>query len=88
MPFDLKKLAPFAEICRNICLNIPNEYQWQWDHRRNLALITLAQEDAELVFFPLFREFKEHWNFSSPVQAETLITRLLNAEYGLMPGQF
>lgn len=81
-------LACFAEICRKICLNIPPCYSWEWDARRNMALITMRQQDAELVFFPLFQEFRDHWNFSSPVQPETLVAKLLNAEYGLMPGQF
>ena len=53
-----------------------------------MALMTLNLQDAELVFFPLFQEFREHWNFSSPIQPETLVSKLLNAEYGLMPGQF
>ncbi len=85
---DLNELACFAEICEKICLNIPDSYSWEWDARRNMALMTLSLQDAELVFFPLFHEFKEHWNFSSPIQPEALIAKLLNAEYGLMPGQF
>ena len=85
---DFDKLACFAEICRNICLNIPAYCKWQWDARRDMALMTIQQQDAEMVFFPLFREFKEHWNFASPVQAEMMVAKLLNAEYGLMPGQF
>ena len=88
MLIDYSKFADFADICEKICLNIPEGYAWQWDDRRHMALVTLAQQDAELVFFPLFREFRDHWDFNAPVQPEILIARLLNSEYGLMPGQF
>ena len=84
---DMKRYAPFQEICRKICLNIPDSYRWQWDQRRNLALITMDKQDAELVYFPLFKEFKDHWNFSNGCNAEMIIAKLINAQFGLLPGQ-
>jgi hypothetical protein len=84
---DIETISPFREICRKICLNIPETCTWRWDHQRELALITLDKQDADLVFFPLFKEFKDQWSFSPATQAESLIARLLNSEYGLMPGQ-
>ncbi|MCP4746867.1 MAG: hypothetical protein GY874_12125 [Desulfobacteraceae bacterium] len=81
------QLAPFKEICRKICLNIPENYKWTWDGARAAALMTLSREDSDLVFFPLFKEFKDHWDFISHIQAETIIARLIKSEYGMMPGQ-
>ena len=84
---DISALTPFQEICRKICLNIPPDYTWQWDTQRNLAFVTMDKQDAELVFFPLFKEFSNHWNFNTSSTAEEPIAHLLNAQYGLMPGQ-
>ena len=81
-------LAKFKEICRKICLNIPHAYRWEWDPKRNMAVIVLRTEDAELVFFPLFKEFLHHWNFSSPPPEDTTIIQWINGQFGLMPGQF
>lgn len=84
---DIARFAPFQEICRKICLNIPEYYQWQWDRQRQLALMTMEKSDAEMVYFPLFKEFKEHWSFASGSNAEMIIARLINAAFGLLPGQ-
>jgi hypothetical protein len=86
MAIEDKLLEPFKEICRRICLNIPGGCCWQWDHQRDMARITLEKQDSELVYFPLLREFNDRWSFAlSPPEA--LIARLLDAEYGLLPGQ-
>lgn len=87
MAITLKDLAPLQEICRKICLNIPNAYKWQWDDKRNMAVMVLPEQDAEMVFFPLFKEFRHHWNFSSESDAAQSVTEFINSEYGLMPGQ-
>jgi hypothetical protein len=87
MPVDMDKLAPFKEICRKICLNIPHNASWQWDHKRVMALVTLEQQDADLVFFPLVKEFELHRKFTSPETTETPISRLISSEYGILPGQ-
>jgi hypothetical protein len=87
MTVDHENFDSFKDICWRICLNIPESASWQWDHQRDMALITLEKQDAELVFLPLVKEFKEHWNFMSPAEAETLTSRLISSEYGLMPGQ-
>lgn len=80
-------LAPFKEICRKICLNIPATYRWHWDSKRDMAVLTLSVEDAELAFFPLFKEFIYYWNFTSTVHAEPAVSEIVNAKLGLMPGQ-
>jgi hypothetical protein len=87
MQISLNDLADFAEMCRKICLNIPDAYQWRWDQRREMAVITLDKEDAELVFFPLFKEFTHHWDFSSCDQNGATGAMEINSRYGLMPGQ-
>jgi hypothetical protein len=87
MRIRLEELATFKEICRKICLNIPSSYCWQWDSGRKMAVMVLSSEDAELVFFPLFKEFSHHWNFASPAETAQPITEKVNAEYGLLPGQ-
>ena len=87
MAVNLDKYSVFKEICRKICLNFPENAAWQWDGQREMALVTLEKQDAELVFFPLVKEFKQHWKFSSPAEAETLVARLISSEYGMMPGQ-
>ena len=73
MRISLADLTPFQEICRKICLNIPDQYHWK--------------EDAELVFFPLFKEFIHHWNFMSTPPEDASIIEWVNAKFGLMPGQ-
>lgn len=87
MQISFDDLADFAEMCRKICLNIPDTCGWNWDGEREMAVVTLDIEDAELVFFPLFKEFNHHWDFSSPDQAEATAAIALNTKYGLMPGQ-
>lgn len=87
MQIKLETLAPFQEICRKICINIPEFYNWQWDAKRNMAVIVLHAEDAEMVFFPLFKEFTHHWNFSSTPPETTGVTQYINDQFGLMPGQ-
>lgn len=80
-------LEPFQEICRKICLNIPDSYAWEWDAQRKMAAIILEDEDAEMVFYPLFKEFRNHWNFSSIGEAADAVNDYIHSEYGLMPGQ-
>lgn len=87
MAIDLKSLEPFQKICRKICLNIPANYQWKWDKKRNMAVIVLDEEVAELVFYPLFKEFRNHWNFGSINEAADAVNNYIHTEYGLMPGQ-
>jgi len=87
MRIKLSELAPFREICRKICLNIPPAYAWQWDPQRKMAVVVLDGEDAELVFFPLFKEFRHHWNFSSAPPENETIGQWVNGKFGLMPGQ-
>ncbi len=87
MQITLEDLAPFQEICRKICINIPNAYAWEWDEQRHMAMVVLQGEDAELVFFPLFKEFSHHWNFSSAPPENASIIEWVNAKFGLMPGQ-
>lgn len=81
------ELEPFQKICRKICLNIPDTCQWKWDPKRKMAVVVLEEEDAELVFYPLFKEFRNHWNFSSISEASEAVNDYIHAEYGLMPGQ-
>jgi hypothetical protein len=80
-------LKPFQEICRKICLNIPVSYNWKWDTQRKMAAVILDDEDAEMVFYPLFKEFRNHWNFSSIGEATDAVNEYIHSEYGLMPGQ-
>jgi hypothetical protein len=87
MRVTLNDLAPFKKICRRICLNIPDTYCWRWDGKRDMAWIALENEDAELVFFPLFREFNHHWDFTSREGCETSAASQINSTFGLMPGQ-
>jgi hypothetical protein len=87
MKVKMEELAPFREICRKICLNIPSRNEWDWDVKRNMAVMVLQGEDAELVFFPLFKEFRHHWNFSSTPPETTDVSHWVNNQFGLMPGQ-
>ena len=87
MHIRLDELAAFKEICRKICLNIPPFYCWRWDTQRKMAVLVLDSEDAELVFYPLFKEFSYHWNFSSPAERALPITEQVTSTYGLLPGQ-
>jgi hypothetical protein len=87
MKISLSDLMPFKEICRRICLNIPPHYQWQWDARRTMAAVVLDGEDSDLVFFPLFKEFRQHWNFTSINDAAPAVNDYIHSQYGLMPGQ-
>ena len=87
MRISLTELEPFQEICRKICLNIPSSYEWKWDEKRKMAAIILDEEDAEMVFYPLFKEFRNHWNFASITEAAEAVNEYIHAEYGLMPGQ-
>jgi hypothetical protein len=53
-----------------------------------MAVMVLDKEDAEIVFFPLFKEFKHHWDFSSNgEQHEAAASVEINSKLGLMPGQ-
>jgi hypothetical protein len=87
MKIKLSDLEPFKEICRKICLNIPASYSWTWDQKRKMAAVILKEEDAEMVFYPLFKEFRNHWNFSSINEAAEAVNNYIHTEYGLMPGQ-
>lgn len=88
MKISIHELADFAEMCRKICLNIPDTYFWRWDKKREMAVVTLEKEDAELVFFPLFKEFNHHWDFSSNnYQQDVAAAMEINTKLGLMPGQ-
>ena len=40
-----------------------------------------------MVFYPLFKEFQNHWNFASISQADQAVNDFVHAEFGLMPGQ-
>ena len=87
MKINLSELEPFKEICRKICLNIPESYAWKWDQKRKMAAVVLDEEDAEMVFYPLFKEFRNHWNFTSINEAAEAVNEYIHSEYGLMPGQ-
>lgn len=87
MRIKLDDLAVFQKICRKICINIPGSYTWNWDAQRQMAVVVLEESDAELVFFPLFKEFSHHWNFSSATASSESITEYINSEYGVLPGQ-
>jgi hypothetical protein len=87
MQLNANSLERFGQICRKICLNIPAGHRWHWDQRRNMAVIVLDEQDAEMVFYPLFKEFCSHWNFSSINKASVEINNYIHTEYGLMPGQ-
>ena len=87
MKINLSELEPFKEICRKICLNIPDSYTWKWDQKRKMAAVVLDEEDAEMVFYPLFKEFRHHWNFASINEAAEAVNEYIHAEFGLMPGQ-
>lgn len=87
MQLKLEDLAPFQEICRKICLNIPSCRGWQWDSKRNMAVVVLCGEEADLVFFPLFKEFRHHWNFTTAPPETVDVTEWVNDRFGLMPGQ-
>ena len=87
MRIKLEDLVVFQEICRKICINIPDEYVWEWDAQRHMAVIVLSEPDAELVFFPLFKEFSNHWNFSSTTTSQESISHYINTEFGVLPGQ-
>ena len=87
MRIKLDDLAVFQNICRKICINIPESYVWSWDPKRQMAVVVLEAPDAELVFFPLFKEFSNHWNFSATSAAKESITEYINAEFGVLPGQ-
>ncbi len=87
MQVSLEQLTPFQTICQRICINIPESYTWAWDDKRDMAVIQMDSEDAELVFFPLFKEFSHHWNFSSAPPETAGIQRYVNNQFGLMPGQ-
>jgi hypothetical protein len=86
MVVEDKDLESFKEICRRICLNIPAEYGWKWDQQRDMAMIILDKQDSDMVYFPLLREFRDRWNFSTGLP-EMLIATLIDNEYGLLPGQ-
>lgn len=87
MEVNLDDLVPFEEICRKINLNIPTTYIWRWDAKRHMAVVVLEEEDAELAFYPLFKEFQNHWNFDSAPEADKSVIALMDEKYGLMPGQ-
>jgi hypothetical protein len=87
MKINLSELEPFKEICRKICLNIPDSYTWKWDQKRKMAAVVLDEEDAEMVFYPLFKEFRHHWNFASIDEAAEAVNEYIHAEFGRMPGQ-
>ncbi|MDA8141693.1 MAG: hypothetical protein M0036_23865 [Desulfobacteraceae bacterium] len=87
MQIKLSHLEPFQEICRKICINIPKTYTWAWDSQRDMAVVVLEGEDAEMVFYPLFKEFRHHWNFSSAPPSTDGIQEYINDQFGLMPGQ-
>jgi hypothetical protein len=87
MAINIHTLEPFQEICRKICLNIPSRYRWKWDRERKMAVIVLAEEVAEIVFYPLFKEFRNHWNFTSINEVDEAVNSYIHSEYGLMPGQ-
>jgi hypothetical protein len=52
-----------------------------------MTIVVLEGDDAELVFFPLFKEFRHHWNFSSNPPNTTGVTQWIDDQFGLMPGQ-
>ncbi len=87
MKINLSDLEPFSTICRKICLNIPDTYTWEWDQTRNMAAIVLEEDDAEMVFYPLFKEFRNHWNFSSIGEAADAVNEYVHSAFGMMPGQ-
>jgi hypothetical protein len=87
MELNVDSLDRFKKICHKICLNVPDACRWHWDQKRNMAVIVLEEEDAEMVFYPLFKEFCSHWNFSSINKATVEINDYIHTEYGLMPGQ-
>jgi hypothetical protein len=87
MSVNIDALAPFKEICRKICLNIPDSCSWQWDVKRGMAMVVLDEEDAEMVFFPLLKEFKHYRQFSSTSDEDHPLTAFIDSEYGFMPGQ-
>ncbi len=80
-------LDPLEKICHRICLNIPDSYQWNWDEDRDMAYVALKRDDAEIVFYPLFKEFKYQWDFSSDDDSEETVIPQINSKFGLLPGQ-
>ena len=53
MRIKLEDLVVFQEICRKICINIPDEYVWKWDEQRQMAVIVLSEPGRGIgVFFP------------------------------------
>jgi hypothetical protein len=80
MELTIDSLDRFKEICRKICLNIPDDYRWNWDRKRSMAVVVLDEEDAEMVFYPLFKEFCNHWNYSSLTETSEAVNEYIHSE--------
>ncbi len=82
-----QRFPKFADICAKISMNLPEESAWHWDEPFGTALVAFEKSDADLVLFPLIKEFDRHWDFSSLPGASGPFFDYFQSAFGVIPGQ-
>jgi hypothetical protein len=80
-------LDPLQGICQRIRLNVPSQCSWKWDREFDLALLVFDMEDADLLYFPLVKEFEKQWDFDTINDPSNSFCSYVNSAFGLVPGQ-
>ena len=84
----LPDLEKFEKVCRRIRLNLPEDCRWVWDERFNHALVVFERQHLELILIPIGLEFEQKWDFYSLGSSPEVISKFVEAGFGLIPGQF
>ena len=84
IPNNMKQ---FESICGRISLNIPSTCIWEWDKEFNTALVVFDKDDAELIYFPMIKEFDQQWDYFSIDDSSQQVKKYINSLFGIMPGQ-
>ena len=79
--------SQFSDICTKISLNLPKASAWRWDDSFKTALVAFEKTDADLVLFPLIKEFDQQWDFSSLQDATGPFFEYFQSAFGMIPGQ-
>ena len=80
-------LDKFKAICTNIASAMPDNYDWQWEDRFGVVLTVFDKIDMDDIRASVLKEFDQHWDSSNAGDAPDQISTLINALYGISPGQ-
>jgi hypothetical protein len=82
-----RTLTILRRRCKKVKRFFPQPYQWNWDSRLNIVLITFSRERINAVLDGMHRLFKRYWEPTTIHNAPAYIGELVKNLAGISPGQ-